>query len=91
MDLHDIGRDRGGLEAASARLTMPVMSLSLSSDMLYWPWQQREMVDAIRAAGGSCRSVEIESPHGHDGFLIEHEAVGAELADFIEYVEKRDG
>jgi len=40
---------------------------------------------------GESEHVEIESPHGHDGFLIESDAVSAILGDFLARVEKDGG
>ena len=80
MDLHDVGRSRGGLERAVARIGVPVLSLSISSDTLYPPHQQREIHDMVVAAGGRCEYLVVESPQGHDGFLLETEAVGKALS-----------
>ena len=88
MDTHDIGRGRGGLQRAVARITAPVLVVSISSDALYPPRQQAELRDLLVAADGDCRYVLVESPHGHDGFLVETGAVSAALAEFLEYVEK---
>jgi len=88
MDTHDIGRGRGGLQRAVARIAVPVLTVSISSDTLYPPRQQTELRDLLVAADGDCRYVLLESPHGHDGFLVETRAVSAALAEFLESVEK---
>lgn len=90
MDLHDLGRGRGGLANAFARIEAPVLTMSISSDTLYPPHQQYELRDGLRAAGRECDHVLVDSPQGHDGFLLETEAVGAAVADFLTSVEKRD-
>ena len=86
MDLHDIGRDRGGIAKAVSRITSPVLSLSITSDTLYPPRQQVELHDAVVASGGRCVYTVVDSPHGHDGFLLEVEAVGQAIKDFLEKV-----
>lgn len=88
MDLHDIARGRGSLEAAAARITSPTLVLGITSDILYPPYQQRQISDLLVANGTPCEYVEIDSPHGHDGFLIEPDAVGPPVADFLATVEK---
>ena len=88
MDTHDVGRGRGGLQRAVARIGAPVLTLSISSDALYPPRQQTELRDLVVAADGDCRYVVVESPHGHDGFLVETGAVSAALAELLEDVEK---
>ena len=87
MDLHDIGRDRGSLEAAVDRFSsVPLMTVSIDSDMLYPVHQQVHMRDVVVAAGGSCEHHVIKSPDGHDGFLLATREVGAHLADFLKEV-----
>ncbi|MCY3967953.1 MAG: alpha/beta fold hydrolase, partial [bacterium] len=86
MDLHDIGRDRGGIATAISRLKVPVLSLSISSDTLYPPHQQMALHDAVVATGGRCVYTVVDSPQGHDGFLLETEAVGEAIAGFLDKI-----
>jgi homoserine O-acetyltransferase len=88
MDLHDIARGRGGLEAATARITSPTLVFGISSDILYPPYQQRQIVDLLATHGTPAEYIEIDSPHGHDGFLIEPDAIGPPMAEFLAAVEK---
>ena len=88
MDLHDIGRGRGGVEAAAARITCPAFVAGISSDILYPTYQQRQIVDLLAANGTPAEYLEIDSPHGHDGFLIEPDKLGPPLAEFLATVEK---
>ncbi len=91
MDLHDVGRGRGGAEQALSRLRVPVLTIGVVSDILDPLYQSQEIVALARANGVEARSVELDSPHGHDAFLIETDQVGAAVADFLEEVEKSDG
>jgi homoserine O-acetyltransferase len=88
MDLHDIGRGRGGVESAAARIASPTLVMGIASDILYPPYQQREIADLLTANGRACEYLEIDSPHGHDGFLIEPEKIGRPMARFLTTVEK---
>jgi homoserine O-acetyltransferase len=88
MDLHDVGRGRGGREAAMARIKVPVLSVGIDSDTLYPPHQQHDIARLLRAAGTPVQEVELHSPHGHDAFLIEIEQLGAPVAEFLAAVEK---
>ena len=88
MDLHDLGRGRGGIEPAVERIRAKVLAAGISSDMLYPRNQSREIVAAVRAIGGRADYVEIDSAHGHDAFLLEDAQVGGALADLLESVEK---
>jgi homoserine O-acetyltransferase len=89
MDLHDVGRDRGGVDAALAGLRVPVLTASITSDALYPPHEQEHLEETINAGGGDCRRVIINSPEGHDGFLLEHEKLGAHITEFLDEIVAR--
>ncbi|CAB4998614.1 MAG: homoserine O-acetyltransferase [Actinobacteria bacterium] len=84
MDLHDVARGRGSLQTAASRISAPVLSMGISSDILYPTYQQKQIRDIISETGGSCEYVEIDSPHGHDAFLINLDQVGQPLDDFLQ-------
>jgi homoserine O-acetyltransferase/O-succinyltransferase len=88
MDLHDIGRGRGGVEGALRRLRGPCLVMSISSDTLYPPAQQQHLRDLLAAQGTPCQYHVVDSPDGHDGFLLEFDQVGPPLADFLAEVDK---
>lgn len=88
MDLHDVGRGRGSITRAVERIKAPVFTASISSDTLYHPHLQAEIAGQIRAAGGYVEYDVIESPAGHDGFLIEGDKLGPPLGDFLDRVAK---
>jgi homoserine O-acetyltransferase/O-succinyltransferase len=90
MDLHDLGRGRGGAAAALRRLVAPCLVMSISSDALYPPSQQQHLRDVLAAQGTPCQYHVIDSPDGHDGFLLEIDQVGRPLADFLAEVDKQD-
>ena len=73
MNHHDVGRGRGGVGAALARVTAAVTIAGISSDRLYPLRLQYELAELIRGATGV---TVIDSITGHDGFLLEAEAVG---------------
>jgi homoserine O-acetyltransferase len=77
MNHHDVGRGRGGVNRALSRVTAEVIVAGISSDRLYPLRLQHELVAAIpRATGVDV----VESVSGHDGFLVESEAVGKVIA-----------
>ncbi|HEV8299137.1 MAG TPA: homoserine O-acetyltransferase [Acidimicrobiales bacterium] len=90
MDLHDIGRGRGGIRAAVGRIVAPSLVASITSDVLYPTYQQEELRDALHAQGLRCVYRLIDSPQGHDGFLLEIDQIGPLVADFLSEIEKRD-
>ncbi|WP_329329972.1 homoserine O-acetyltransferase MetX [Streptomyces mirabilis] len=80
MNSHDIGRDRGDTRAALRRVTARTLVAGVDSDRLYPPSQQAELAAAIPAADHLRL---IESPYGHDGFLIETEQVAALVRELV--------
>lgn len=80
MNGHDVGRGRGGVERALAGIRAEVTVASVSSDRLYRPHE------AERIAAGAPRARPhrlIESPYGHDGFLIDTDQVFAVIEDAL--------
>lgn len=88
MDLHDVGRGRGGVVDALARVEVPALTVSVDSDVLYPPYQQEELRDVLHAQGTPVEHLVVRSDHGHDGFLLECEQIGSALAPFLAQVEK---
>ncbi|MFZ9629664.1 MAG: homoserine O-acetyltransferase MetX [Ilumatobacteraceae bacterium] len=84
MDLHDVGRGRSGLGAAMARITSPALVMGISSDILYPSYQQRQIDEVLRSNGTESGYVEIDSPHGHDAFLIDLDQVGPPVRAFLD-------
>ncbi|MFJ6213417.1 homoserine O-acetyltransferase [Streptomyces sp. NPDC092296] len=80
MNSHDVGRGRGGTAAALRRITMPTVVAGVDSDRLYPLDEQRRLAAGIP---GADRLRVVESPYGHDAFLLELaqlEPLVAELA-----------
>ncbi len=70
---HDVGRGRGGVAAALRSCPVPVVVGGITSDRLYPLRLQSELADLLPG----CDGLEVvESIYGHDGFLVETEAVG---------------
>ncbi|SDF74160.1 homoserine O-acetyltransferase [Blastococcus aurantiacus] len=78
MNSWDVGRGRGGVEAALARVTARAVVAGIDSDRLYPPALQQRVADAL---GVPLRL--ISSPYGHDGFLVEVDEVGALVSELL--------
>jgi homoserine O-acetyltransferase len=73
LSSHDVGRGRMGVEAALRSCPVPVVVGGITSDRLYPLRLQRELADLLPG----CRELKVvDSIYGHDGFLVESEAVG---------------
>ncbi|MFH8791657.1 homoserine O-acetyltransferase [Streptomyces sp. NPDC017941] len=80
MNSHDVGRGRGGTRAALSRVTATALVAGVDSDRLYPLLQQTELAAGLPHAD---HVRVIESPYGHDGFLIEGEQVAALVGELI--------
>ncbi len=74
MNRHDVGRGRGGVAAALARVTARTAVAAIDSDRLYPVALSDELAAGIASAGPT---QVVESRFGHDGFLIEVAAIAA--------------
>jgi homoserine O-acetyltransferase len=83
MDLHDVARGRGGLRPAIRRIQVPVLSMGITSDILYPLYQQQQIHLAVSSVGVPAELHIIESQHGHDAFLIDHDQVGPAITKFL--------
>lgn len=80
LDTHHIGRGRGGAAEALRQLKVPAMVIAIDSDVLIPPSEQRFLAQHLPHA----TLVELTSPYGHDGFLIETEAVNRVVGEWGE-------
>ena len=83
MNSHDVGRDRGGVEDALARVTATTLVLGIDSDRLFPVEGQHRIARGIRSTLDD-GAVVLSSDFGHDGFLIETAAVSAHLRRLLE-------
>jgi homoserine O-acetyltransferase len=71
LDYFDPAREAGGdLAAVLARATARFLVVSFTSDWRFSPARSREIVDALLEARRSVAYAEIDSPNGHDAFLM---------------------
>ena len=84
MNSHDVGRGRGGVEAALATIKAISLVVGISTDRLFPIQDQALIAEHIGGPliGGGLRT--IESAYGHDGFLIEDALVGPLLRDLLD-------
>ncbi len=79
MDTHNIGRGRGGVEKALSTIRTKTLIVGIQSDILFPKEEQAQMAAHIPGA----QFVLIDSPYGHDGFLIEFKQLSALIAGFL--------
>ncbi len=72
MDSHNVARNRGKLEDVLKSIQLKTIIIGISSDHLCPTPEQKLMAQNIP----NSKFVEIDSPYGHDGFLIEGKLIG---------------
>jgi homoserine O-acetyltransferase len=85
LNSHDVGRGRGGVGKALRECPVPVVVGGITSDRLYPLRLQEELAELLPG----CTELHIvDSICGHDGFLVESEAVGDLIRKTLELAEK---
>jgi len=77
MDSHNIARHRGTMEDVLKSIKLRTLIIGISSDQLCPVNEQKFMAQHIP----NSTFVEIDSPYGHDGFLIEGALIGAAIRE----------
>jgi homoserine O-acetyltransferase len=80
MDAHNLARGRISLEDSLSRIRAKTLVIGIETDLLFPVKEQQFLADNIPGA----QYVQIESPYGHDGFLLEFEKITGHLQKFIE-------
>jgi homoserine O-acetyltransferase len=82
LDLHDVGRDREGVENALSTIKLKTLCIGIDSDLLYPAREQEDIAAAIPNAIYK----EIFSSDGHDAFLIEYDQMSDIIKPFLESI-----
>lgn len=78
IDSHDVGN--ASVAGWSTRGKVgEVIGIGIDSDILYSAAEVRGWVEAYARGGANARYAEIETPYGHDAFLIEQDQVNSLL------------
>ena len=79
MDAHNVGRNRGSVDAALKKIIAKTLIIGITTDVLFPVQEQIFLFENIANA-----KIElIESPYGHDGFLTEGEKINDLILNFI--------
>lgn len=84
VDYFDIAQKYGSLEIAFAKTNAKYLIVSFSSDWLFPTEQSKEITNALVKNGKDVSFCEIDSPCGHDAFLLEHETQSKIIKSFLE-------
>ncbi len=79
MDSHDLGRGRGPIEAILRRIPTRALVVAISTDMLYPVSEVRHLAAMLPSA----RFAVLDSPHGHDAFLIDTDQLDRIISGYL--------
>lgn len=79
MDSHDVSRGRGSLVEALGQIKSKTLVIGVNSDVLFPIAEQEALASGIQGASLGV----IDSPYGHDAFLIEFEQLNGLIKDFL--------
>ena len=84
IDLYDGSEGYDSLEESFKRINCKkVFVSSFTSDWLFPTYQSKEIVQALRSNGVDVQYEEIESPYGHDSFLLEYQELTQHIKQFF--------
>jgi homoserine O-acetyltransferase/O-succinyltransferase len=80
MDAHNVARGRKNIKLALQKISAKALVIGIASDILFPITEQQELAAHIPNAAYA----EIDSTYGHDGFLLEFEALEKQLKAFLQ-------
>ncbi len=83
MDYYDLAAQHGSLQEAFKDAKARFLVISFSSDWLFPSQQSRQIVDALLSNNRHVSYSEVNSPYGHDAFLLEPEVLGRLIGGFL--------
>jgi len=90
MDYFDLSRKASSLAEALQSVQSRYLFLTFSSDWLFPTRETQDIVDALCSVGAEVSFAQIESPYGHDAFLLESEEQTAFVAPFLASVYEQE-
>lgn len=86
MDYFDLANGHGSLVRRFADVKAKMLVVSFTSDWLFPSYQAKEIVSALMANGVDVTYCDIDSPYGHDAFLLEVDRLTGLMGDFLNHV-----
>jgi homoserine O-acetyltransferase len=90
MDWFDLGeyagerQGHGDADRGLAQIRVDrALAIGVHTDILFPLQQQEQVADGLRAGGADARFLPLESPQGHDAFLVDFARFGPAVAGFL--------
>ncbi|KAG0030378.1 homoserine O- acetyltransferase [Podila clonocystis] len=80
MDVHDVSAGRGDLVDVLGNIVQPSLVIGVESDGLFTISEQYELAELLHDS----EMVVVQSPDGHDGFLLEFEQINNAIISFMQ-------
>jgi homoserine O-acetyltransferase len=75
----------GSVAAALQQIRVErALVIGVTTDILFPLTQQQQIADGLRAGGAAVEFVPLDSPQGHDAFLVDIERFGAAIRRFLD-------
>ncbi|MDH4571205.1 homoserine O-succinyltransferase MetX [Salinicola acroporae] len=81
------GQHDGDLAAALAPADCPFLVVSFTTDWRFAPARSQELVNALLRAGKAVSYVNVDSPHGHDAFLLPNDQYESVFGSFMRRID----
>ena len=86
IDLYDAAEGYESLAESFARIKCSkVFVASFNADWLFPSYQSQEIVKAMESNGINTEYHDVESPYGHDSFLLEYKQLTHLITNFWDY------
>lgn len=89
MDYFDLQEKYGSLANAFKDSKSKFLVISYTSDWLFTPTQSKEIVSALMNADKEVSYVNIDSPYGHDAFLLEEKVQTKIITGFLKDISSK--
>ena len=85
MDWFDLAETAGGdvLQGLARIKIEKALAIGATTDILFPLQQQQQVAEGLRAGGAEAEFKALESPQGHDAFLVDMERFGPAVASFL--------
>lgn len=87
MDLYDLEEDWGTLQNAFTRIRAKVFLMSFTSDWLFPPAHAERMYGVLQELYKEVVWHNVNSPSGHDSFLVEYDKIVPLMQEFIDSID----
>lgn len=84
MDMHDIGRERGGWTNAAKLIKASFFALGFGDDLLYPPESLKKFTMEVNKNNANAFFLGIDTSYSHDGFLVEFDRWGNNIKKVLE-------